>query len=95
MQYLDENTIIVGDENYQKDLFLNGLSFAEEIIELISGPYINFVLAGASDTIVKEFGEKHKDNLLVGHIEDYSNIAKRIYTNFSGIYFCEYSTYCF
>ena len=70
---LDETTIIVGDENYQKDLFLNGLSFAEEIIELISGPYINFVLAGASDSIVKEFGEKHKDNLLVGHIEDYSN----------------------
>ena len=43
--HANDNLLIVGDENYEKELFLNGLSFAEEIIELIDAPYVNFVLA--------------------------------------------------
>ena len=74
--HLDDNTLIVGDENYEKELFLNGLSFAEEIIELIDAPYVNFVLASSSESILKEFAEKHRDNLLTGHTEEYSSLLK-------------------
>jgi len=28
--HINDNTLIVGDENYEKELFLNGLSFSEE-----------------------------------------------------------------
>ncbi|MDP2362725.1 MAG: hypothetical protein Q8M94_03030, partial [Ignavibacteria bacterium] len=70
--HANDNTLIVGDENYEKELFLNGLSFAEEVIELIDAPYVNFVLAASSETALKEFTEKHRDNLLNGHTEEYS-----------------------
>jgi hypothetical protein len=73
---LDNNTLIVGDENYKKELFLNGLSFSEEIVELLDAPYVNFVLAGSSDTVLKNFTDKHKIDILNGHTEDYSDLLK-------------------
>ena len=74
--HINDNSLIVGDENYEKELFLNGLSFAEEIIELIDAPYVNFVLAASSENLIKEFADKHIDNLLNGHTEDYSTLLK-------------------
>lgn len=62
-----ENLLIVGDENYEKELFLKGLSFSEEIIELINGPYVNFVLAGSDEEVVKNFVKTHKDNFSSQH----------------------------
>jgi hypothetical protein len=50
-----ENTILIGDDNFLSSFYLNGLSFAEEMIELISAPYVNFVFASNSDSILKEF----------------------------------------
>ena len=65
----NENILIIGDENYEKEIFLNGLSFAEEIIELITAPYVNFILAGTSDKVVKEFNSLYKNDLENGHAE--------------------------
>ena len=56
--HINDNSLIVGDENYEKELFLNGLSFAEEIIELIDAPYVNFILAASSENVLKEFSEE-------------------------------------
>lgn len=72
--HIDENVLIVGDENYEKELFLHGLSFAEELIELIDTPYVNFVLASMNENVISEFNEKHRDNLLNGHTEEYSSL---------------------
>jgi len=72
--HLNDNVLIVGDENYEKELFLNGLSFAEEIIELLDAPYVNFILAGYSENTLKGFTNSHRDNLLNGHTEDYSKL---------------------
>ena len=74
--HTNDNSLIVGDENYEKELFLNGLSFAEEVIELIDAPYANFVLSSSSETVLKEFTEIHRDNLLNGHTEEYSVLLK-------------------
>ncbi|HCY76201.1 MAG TPA: hypothetical protein DHV28_09795 [Ignavibacteriales bacterium] len=74
--HLNDNTLIVGDENYEKELFLNGLSFSEEIIELLNAPYVNFVLAGVSESVLKSFADKYRDHFLNGHTEDYSNLLK-------------------
>ena len=75
---INDNTLIVGDENYEKELFLNGLSFAEEIIELLDAPYVNFILTGSSENLLKDFAEKHRDELLNGHTEDYSKLITGI-----------------
>jgi len=76
--HINDNTLIVGDENYEKELFLNGLSFSEEIIELLDAPYVNFILAGSSENLLKDFTEKHRDELLAGHTEDYSKLLTGI-----------------
>jgi len=76
--HINDNILIVGDENYEKELFLNGLSFSEEIIELLDAPYVNFILAGSSENLLKDFSEKHRDELLNGHTEDYSKLLTGI-----------------
>lgn len=68
------NILITGDENYEKELFLNGLSFAEEIIELINAPYVNFVLAGNSEEALKDFNSKYKSGFAKGHTDNYENL---------------------
>jgi len=70
----NKNVLIVGDENFEKELFLNGLSFAEEIIELVNSPYVNFVLASANEILLKDFNKNYKDYLLIGHKETYDDL---------------------
>jgi hypothetical protein len=66
--------LITGDENYEKELFLNGLSFAEEIIELINAPYVNFVVAGSSEEMLKDFNSKYKSSFARGHADNYEKL---------------------
>ena len=70
----NDNILIVGDENFEKELFLNGLSFAEEIIELINAPYVNFVLAGTSERVIKDFNSNFKKILATGHEEKFDQL---------------------
>lgn len=73
-----DNLLIVGDENYEKELFLNGLSFSEEVIELISAPYVNFVLASSIENSLKTFTTNHKSDFGNGHSELYSDLLKNL-----------------
>jgi hypothetical protein len=70
----NDNLLIVGDENFEKELFLNGLSFAEEVIELIGAPYVNFVLAGTSEKVIREFNSSFKETLATAHAERFDQI---------------------
>ncbi|MDH3268156.1 MAG: hypothetical protein OEM46_04805 [Ignavibacteria bacterium] len=71
---LKDNILIIGDENYEKELFLNGLSFSEEVIELINAPYVNFVLAGTSEEVLKNFVQNNKDSFKKPHSEDFNTL---------------------
>lgn len=70
----NKNLLIVGDENFEKELFLNGLSFAEEIIELVDAPYVNFVLASANETLLKDFNNEYKECFTNGHKETFEDL---------------------
>jgi hypothetical protein len=72
----DEHVLIVGDENFNDELFLEGLSFSEEIIELIEAPYVNFVLASQNERLLKQFTEKHRNDFIDGHIDSNKNLSK-------------------
>lgn len=72
----NENILIVGDENYQKELFMKGLSFSEEIIELIDSPYVNFIFAGSSENILKDFTNKYKNDFSAEHSEKYEDLLE-------------------
>jgi len=62
-----QNFVEVGDRNFSDEIFLKGLSFSEEIIELVNAPYINFVLAGSNENAVKQFVNSYENNFLDGH----------------------------
>ena len=84
----NDNILIVGDENFEKELFLNGLSFAEEIIELINAPYVNFVLAGTSERVIKDFNSNFKKILATGHEEKFDQLFPTFPQTYPGLYFC-------
>lgn len=73
-----DNLLIAGDENYEKVLFTNGLSFSEEVIELISAPYVNFILASSKEDILKKFSSEHKKDFENGHSESYENLLTNL-----------------
>lgn len=73
----NDNILIAGDENYEKELFLNGLSFSEEIVELINAPYINFVIASQSENVVKEFNLNYKSSFDKGHADNFNELLSK------------------
>ncbi len=48
------NIVVSGKQNFYEDRLFEGISFSEEMIELLSLPYVNFVLASADEKLVKE-----------------------------------------
>jgi hypothetical protein len=50
-----KNYILSGDKNFEEDIFVQGFCFAEEMIELINLPYVNYVFASKDPDLVKEF----------------------------------------
>ena len=51
----EKNILLAGDINFDDDIFLTGISFAEEIIEVLSLPYVNFVLASNNQVVLEDF----------------------------------------
>jgi hypothetical protein len=70
----EDTSLIVGDKNFLEENFFNGLSFSEEIIELIDAPYVNFLLAGRSEQVLKNFVTRYETNLLDGHNNSFSEL---------------------
>ncbi len=64
------NLVLAGKQNFYEDRLFDGISFSEEMIELLSLPYVNFVLASADEERVKEL-----EPLLLERIPD-------VYENF-------------
>jgi len=56
-----KNILLVGDNNFNEDRFINGVSFAEEIIEVLSLPYINYVLASTDRSALENFHKSISD----------------------------------
>lgn len=47
--------ILAGDNNLAEDNFVNGISFAEEIVELINLPYVNYLFASKDRELISQF----------------------------------------
>lgn len=48
------NLLLVGEQNFYEDKLFEGISFSEEIVELMSLPFVNFVLASSNKNLIKE-----------------------------------------
>jgi hypothetical protein len=62
-----KDVIVTGDKNFSDELIFSGISFSEEVIDMLSLPYTCFVLASKNETILKNLN----DSL--------SNLSGRIY----------------
>ena len=49
------NYLIAGDENFNNSRFEKGISIAEEVIEIISAPFVNYVLASNAKNMLEEY----------------------------------------
>ena len=54
----NNNYLVAGLENNQYAVTQNGVSFADQLAELIDYPYVNFVLASTSEEKLKNFTSK-------------------------------------
>ncbi len=52
------NYLIAGDENFNNARFEKGISIAEEVIEIISAPFVNYVLASNDKNLIEEYSSK-------------------------------------
>ena len=52
------NYLIAGDENFNNARFEKGISIAEEVIEIISAPFTNYVLASKDKDLLEEYSSK-------------------------------------
>jgi hypothetical protein len=73
----EKNQVLVGDRNFIEDNLNSAISFTEEIIELISAPYVNFVFAGESEDTLKDFQSKYQE--IIAAIEPSQLLEKMNY----------------
>ncbi len=68
----DKNVLITGDINFKNEIYKSGISFSEEVIETLSRPYVNYLLASLNASLIEEFNQKVKSI----SAKLYSNVEK-------------------
>lgn len=68
----NENSVIIGDFNFSSGFFKNGISLADEMTDLLSLPFVNFILASKDEKRLLSF-----QNSLLGISEEiYSSVEE-------------------
>lgn len=57
----ENNLLVVGDSNFEEMKMLNALSISEEVNEMISFPYVNYILASKSGAALSEINSAIND----------------------------------
>ncbi len=84
-----KNRIIVGDRNFIEGKLDSALSFAEEMIEIISAPYVNFVFASESERALSEFQSQYKEKISAINPTEILNNTENNFTSVSKNYLLE------
>lgn len=94
--FSSHNYLISGNMNFENDLFLTGISLAEQVSEFLDYPLVSFVFASknkeALEELNKEFtniDERIEDNItkILGNLNLSENAVKFISENFNEVYF--------
>ena len=68
----DKNLMIIGNKNFEDERCLSGISFAEEVTESLSLPFVNYVFASENKSSLEELNEK------------LDNIGTKVHRNVAG-----------
>ncbi len=55
-----KNLLLAGDYNFQSDLYSEGISFAEEVVEALNLPYVNYLLASNDKVLLEKVNAEIK-----------------------------------
>lgn len=71
--YESKNYIVCGNANFEDDLYKSGLSFADQVADLIDAPYVNYVVASKKKEVIEEFNKSLSalDKKIEDNIEKY------------------------
>ncbi len=92
----DKDYIVCGDENFTSCNFQHGISFADEISDLIDLPYVNFIFVSNNkssldyfNNLFNEVDAKIEDNIdnILQSLNYSENVKSFIKENFGSIYF--------
>jgi predicted solute-binding protein len=74
----ENNYLICGDDNFGKSYLNNGISFSDDIADLINYPYTNYLLASRDESALHNFTEGLKgiDKLVEDKIGSFIEIMK-------------------
>ncbi len=50
----NKNLIVIGDKNFESESYKSGISLAEEIVDLLSLPFVNYILVSNSEEKLKQ-----------------------------------------
>jgi hypothetical protein len=69
-----KNLIIAGDKNFNDNIFANGISFADEMIENLNLPYVNYIFAAGKKERLETLHEIVTDTgeLIYSSMDDYN-----------------------
>ena len=56
-----KNLLIAGNENYENNYFMKGLSFADEVSELLDLPYVNYLFASQDKESIQALNNNFED----------------------------------
>lgn len=96
LEKLDKNYLVAGDSNLINNRFLSGMSFSDEISEMLFLPYVNFVAVSKDRGLLKEFNKflKDMDATIETNLSSYlntSNLTEEakdyITANMNSVYF--------
>ncbi len=91
-----KNYLIAGNDNLIDNRFLSGMSFSDQIAELLDYPYVNYVFVSRDKSKLIEFGglldkieKRAEDNLnaFLNRVKVAGETRKFISDNFDSIYF--------
>lgn len=92
----NNNYLIAGLENNEYALKKNGISFSDQIADLIDFPYVNYVLAATSKEMLEKFTARLKNideqitsniDILIGKLGIESDLQTLIKENNKSVYF--------
>ena len=78
---ITENYLISGDENFKEGRYEKGISFSEEMVELVSASYVNFILASNDKKLIEEYSAVLLNGIKLIDINDDSQFYFDIKSN--------------
>jgi hypothetical protein len=54
----DKNYLVIGSQNWNNNFYKMGISFSEQISDILEFPYVNFLFASKNENLLKDFNKQ-------------------------------------